>query len=815
MKKNKKILLLGIGILLLLSVIVGISFAYFYVNDNQDNNNVAQSACFNITYTDRNDINLVNTIPLSDEAGSKLTPYEFTITNTCNLAATYYVNIEKLSDSTLDELYLKYKLDNNSPAILGQIEDNETLVNENAVSSRTIESAILLGGESRTYNLRLWVDENTTKEQSAEKFYSSKVVVTATLNKNPYVQIALNANDGTINSNSISFVNGRFMSTLPTPTKKGYIFLGWYTTPTFDEGTGVGVDTPASASITNLYAKYTKDTFTLSIDPDGGEYNNSPGVYETNVTYKNVYVIDGTIEKEGYTFTNWSLESGNETTLVGNTVTMGSEDSLVKANYNINSYKLTVDPNGGTWDNYTTSQEYNMDYHTTKNIPNPTKEGYTFTGWSITSGNLSDTTFTIGASDAVLTANWQVNDFKWIVYHNKMNVDGNGYTLADSEAGHGVRGTSFQGTLQNYTGFTNPTRTSKTIGEDVAFNEEGTPVNNVLDYNYSRNKYSVTVNPNGGTYSSSTSNTTHSNIYYQGTYTINNPTRTGYNFSGWTLSGSNSSISGTTFTMGLEDSTLTAGWTVKTTTVTLNKQSGSGGTDSVTATYGSAMPNATKPTRYGYTFGGYYTGTNGSGTQYYNASMQSVKNWDKEDASITLYAKWTGNSYTVTLEKMGGSGGTSSVSAVYGSAMPSATKPTKTSCDFGGYYNSPGGSGTQYYNASMGSVSNWNQTNETTIYAKWTYSGGAKYVYGANGWEAHYDSSGNMDACYWTGKADGTGAGTYKNGTGTKCDGGSSGSSYAHSLCKNGTGRIDAYHKCSTSISDNYVKGGGLNASIC
>ena len=86
----------------------------------------------------------------------------------------------------------------------------------------------------------------------------------------------------------------------------------------------------------------------------------------------------------------------------------------------------------------------------------------------------------------------------------------------------------------------------------------------------------------------------------------------------------------------------------KTYTVTLDRQGGSGGTASVTATYGSAMPTITVPTRSGYMFGGYYTSTGGSGTQYYAADGTSARAWDKA-AATTLYAKWTAiPTYTVT-----------------------------------------------------------------------------------------------------------------------------------------------------------------------
>ena len=149
--------------------------------------------------------------------------------------------------------------------------------------------------------------------------------------------------------------------------------------------------------------------------------------------------------------------------------------------------------------------------------------------------------------------------------------------------------------------------------------------------------------------------------------------------------------------------------------VSLNKNGGTGGTSSVTATYDAAMPVATAPTRTGYTFQGYYDSESG-GTQYYNADMTSAHNWDKT-ANTTLYARWQAIPYTVTLDNNGGSGGTTSVTANYGVAMPAATAPSKTGYTFGGYYDS---NGTQYYTSSMESARNWDKTTGATLTARWT-----------------------------------------------------------------------------------------------
>ena len=75
--------------------------------------------------------------------------------------------------------------------------------------------------------------------------------------------------------------------------------------------------------------------------------------------------------------------------------------------------------------------------------------------------------------------------------------------------------------------------------------------------------------------------------------------------------------------------------------------------------------------------------------------------------------------YTVTLNKDGGYGGTSTVYVEYGDSMPYATAPSKSGYEFGGYYTSRNGVGTQYYTVSMSSARKWNKSSNTTLYAYW------------------------------------------------------------------------------------------------
>lgn len=224
-------------------------------------------------------------------------------------------------------------------------------------------------------------------------------------------------------------------------------------------------------------------------------------------------------------------------------------------------------------------------------------------------------------------------------------------------------------------------------------------------------------------------------------------TRTGYRQSGW------STTDGGSLSFGLSVSyapnaavTLYPYWTAITYSVTLDRQGGTGGTLKVSAVFDSALPLITKPTRSGYTFGGYFSGLDGTGTMYYGADGTSAQEWDCP-SSTTLYAKWLPVYYTVTLDRQSGSGGTASVSAPYEGNMPQIETPERAGYAFDGYFSGRRGSGTRYYNADGTGANVWDKTRSATIYANWMAnvynvtldpqggSGGTELV------EATYDSA--------------------------------------------------------------------------
>lgn len=119
-----------------------------------------------------------------------------------------------------------------------------------------------------------------------------------------------------------------------------------------------------------------------------------------------------------------------------------------------------------------------------------------------------------------------------------------------------------------------------------------------------------------------------------------------HNFLGWTEDAGGTGVlisDGADYTMET-DTTLYAQWEqIIKTTITLDATGAYNSyTPSVVATYNKPMPEiAVLPKRAGgYVFDGYYSEPNGAGTQYYSGLGYSMKNWDKTDATATLYAKW-------------------------------------------------------------------------------------------------------------------------------------------------------------------------------
>lgn len=169
---------------------------------------------------------------------------------------------------------------------------------------------------------------------------------------------------------------------------------------------------------------------------------------------------------------------------------------------------------------------------------------------------------------------------------------------------------------------------------------------------------------------------------------------------------------------------LYAKWTHQQCTITLNKNGGTGGLNSVNVASYSTLPTLTSsnlPTRTGYTFNGYYNTNSATPTdeyKFYNADGTPYKNWTFGNS--IFYANWTANNYTITFNKGDGTGGDDSVEVTYDSLPTAINIPSKDDCTFQGYYSAAGGTGTRYYDNNGQGITKWNIASDTTLYAYFT-----------------------------------------------------------------------------------------------
>lgn len=170
--------------------------------------------------------------------------------------------------------------------------------------------------------------------------------------------------------------------------------------------------------------------------------------------------------------------------------------------------------------------------------------------------------------------------------------------------------------------------------------------------------------------------------------------------------------------------TLYAYWKGVESVIKFDKMGGINGHNEISAEYGKPMPTAAAPSKTNYFFQGYYTDKNGNGTKYYDANMNSVRDWDKA-INTTLYAHWLGTPSIIKFDQQGGVGGSADAVAIFGDPMPDSNNygkliaPTKHNYIFQGYFDQKNGQGIKYYDENMQSCINWNKSTETTLYAAW------------------------------------------------------------------------------------------------
>lgn len=144
--------------------------------------------------------------------------------------------------------------------------------------------------------------------------------------------------------------------------------------------------------------------------------------------------------------------------------------------------------------------------------------------------------------------------------------------------------------------------------------------------------------------------------------------------------------------------------------VTYNANGGTGAPGTQTKYYGTTLKlSSKKPTRTGYTFKGWATSASSSTVAYKEGANYS------SNAAITLYAVWQANTYTITFNANGGTGGPTTVTKTYGKALTLPTAvPTRQYYNFKGWATTAEASTAQYQAGGSYTVEG-----AATLYAVW------------------------------------------------------------------------------------------------
>ncbi|MEG2618707.1 MAG: InlB B-repeat-containing protein [Bacilli bacterium] len=362
----------------------------------------------------------------------------------------------------------------------------------------------------------------------------------------------------------------------------------------------------------------------LVIDPAGGTWNRLTGSQRYNLKYKmEMNISDPT--KEGHTFIKWNVTGSKISKIENKMLKMGHKDTNLTAEYIKNIYKLSINPDGGKYADNSNIQIFDMEYKTNKEILVPVKEGYTFTGWILegTNSSLSGNIFTIGNASASLVASWKANNYPYIVYHNKQNINKIDFTLvsADTYNGESPYGSTVTPEVKNYIGFISPTVKSLTIKIN----------NNTISYNYIRNKYNLLIDPSGGTYENQTTNKNYE-LLYEEEKILSIPSMTGYNFNSWQITGS-STITDNVYKQGVGNTSIKAMFSPQTFILTFNANGGEVNPTSKVISYNDVYGKLPDPQRINYAFDGWYTQAIGGTEVNGSTKVTSLDN-------ITVYAHW-------------------------------------------------------------------------------------------------------------------------------------------------------------------------------
>ncbi len=434
--------------------------------------------------------------------------------------------------------------------------------------------------------------------------------------------------------------------TLNNFEKIGYSFVGW-NTQADGEGTAYadGQEVSNLTSSFTLYAQWTANTYEVVFVGNGSTSGTTASMQVTYGEAAKALTLNG-FSRIGYSFSGWNTQADGEGAVFvdGALVSDLTESIILYAQWTANTYTVTFDGNGstsGTMDPVSVTYGAGAVTLTSNSF---SKTGYTFSGWN-TQADGEGTAYSDGDSVSDLTSAITLYA-QWTIITYTISYDGNGADGGSTDAQNVEYGGTLAVSLNGFTrtGYSFAGWNTQADGEGTSYaaGDEIADMTSILTLyaQWTADTYAVTFDGNGSTSGSIPSVSV---TYGAGEVTLpaNGFTKTGYTFTGWNTQANGGGVSyadGSSVSDLLSDLTLYAQWTADTYTVSFDGNgSTSGTTASMQVTYGEAAKALTANgfTRDDYSFAGWNTAADGSGTSYADGAEISDLT-----ADLVLYAQW-------------------------------------------------------------------------------------------------------------------------------------------------------------------------------
>ena len=194
-------------------------------------------------------------------------------------------------------------------------------------------------------------------------------------------KMTFDPNGGKVSPASKSVTLNAAFSTLPTPTRSGYTFAGWYS----DASGGTKYTSTTKLTVAKdvtVYAHWTSKKYTVTFNANGGSTPKASGkiTKSKSVSMGKAYGTLPTSSRTGYSFTGWWTAKSGGTQITSDALVASAKNVTVYAQWKAKQYTVNLNPRSGVLDpgSVSVTVTYNKTYG---GLPTPTRAGYSFKGW--------------------------------------------------------------------------------------------------------------------------------------------------------------------------------------------------------------------------------------------------------------------------------------------------------------------------------------------------------------------------------------------------------------------------------------------------